>query len=98
MSTAQELIEARGTVRVRLTYPILAHGQEVTELALRRPTAGDMRKFGDLQPFAMITALIAPCASIPPSSVDQLDAADLGKVSEVIGGFLGSGPQTGPKP
>ena len=33
----------------------------------------------------------AACADVPVSSIDQLDAADLMKLMEVIGGFLGVG-------
>lgn len=96
-TTAAERIAARGTLRTKLRHPIQAHGDELTELTLRRPTAGDMRQCDGLGDIAMTLRMISLCAGIPPSSVDMIDGADLAEIGEVLSSFLGNGQKTGKK-
>lgn len=81
---------------VTLKYPIKANGQVLEELTLERPRvkhlkAADGAK-GEMEKTAL---LISELAGIPPSSVDQIDAADFAQLAEVIGGFFEQRPATG---
>jgi hypothetical protein len=87
---------------IKLTKPISAFGETVTELNLREPNGAHLLKAGF--PFTMettrngtkyafdtvaITNLIAECAQIPRSSVGHLSAADFQPITGVIVGFFG---------
>lgn len=82
-----------GPVTIQLSEAIEAHGERVSVLTLRRPKARDLQDM-PLKPNMVMGDLYgvaAACADLPPSAIDQLDAADLMKVMEVVGGFLGVG-------
>lgn len=84
---------------LKLSTPIQAHGEEVTELTLRRPTAQEARAIKAL-PYTIgadeavgldldvAAKYIAVCAAIPPSSVNQLDLADLNTLAWQVAGFF----------
>ena len=87
------------TVTMPLAKPIQAHGETLSALVLRSPTVKELRQCGaprrlgadksiviDYEACAQL--LVAICA-IPPSSVDQLDAADFDEASLRIVGFIG---------
>ena len=86
-------------VILTLLQPINAHGQDVTTLTIRPPTGKDLRTCG--YPFiignegvqiidaAAIAKLLANCAQIPPSSVDQLSPADWTSGMTAIISFFG---------
>ncbi len=81
------------STELKLRAPIVVHGETVDKLTVRRATAREMRelpiggtkKMGDLYDFA------AACCDIPPSSIDQLDAADMVSLMGVVSGFLDAG-------
>ena len=81
------------STELKLRAPIVVHGETVDTLTVRRATAREMRelpiggtkKMGDLYDFA------AACCDIPPSSIDQLDAADMVSLMGVVSGFLDAG-------
>lgn len=91
-----------------LAVAIKAHGQELNELQLRRPTAEECRAIKVLpytlsdssMPVADIEAAckyIAVCAGIPAGSVNQLDLSDLNSlVWKIIGFFLQSASVASP--
>lgn len=82
-----------------LAAPIDAHGETITELTLRRPTVAEARAIKSL-PYKIdknedvsldldvAAKFIAVCAGVPPSSVNQLDLADLNSMAWVIAGFF----------
>ncbi|MGM3216730.1 phage tail assembly protein [Pseudomonas sp. PhalM4] len=84
--------------KVELSAPIQAHGEEVHELELRRPTVAEVRKLKSL-PYKIdaedavsldmdvAAKYIALCGHIPPTSVDQLDLADLNQAAWVVARF-----------
>jgi hypothetical protein len=81
---------------VKLTNPIKAYGEEVTELTLadckvKHLKATDKEQ-GDL---GKIAALIVALANIPPSSVDEISVADFKMLSEEVAGFLLNSQETG---
>lgn len=85
-------------MRVDLTKPITAHGEEVSALELREPTGGDIVDCGypfsigngEAQPNAAVVGrLISRLAAIPPSSVAALSARDFNACLGVVLGFFG---------
>ncbi len=92
---------------VKLQAPIDAHGEPVTELNLRRPTVQEVRAIKAL-PYKIdkneevsldmdvAAKYIAVCAGIPPSSVNQLDLADLNTLSWQVAGFFMSAASAPP--
>ncbi|WEL56714.1 phage tail assembly protein [Pseudomonas kermanshahensis] len=84
---------------IKLSAPIKAHDEEVTQLELRRPTVVEVRKLKSL-PYKIdaedavavdmdvAAKYIALCGHIPSSSVDQLDLADLNNAAWKIVGFF----------
>lgn len=87
------------TGAVKLQVAIEAHGEPMTELTLRRPTVQEVRAIKAL-PYRIdkneevgldmdvAAKYIAVCAGIPPSSVNQLDLADLNALSWAVAGFF----------
>jgi hypothetical protein len=88
---------------VRLSKPIEAHGNTLSELKLREPTGRDLRTCGvpyrlgadeSMQIEASVMhRMIAQLAQVPPSAVDQLSASDWQEAATVVLGFFG--PATG---
>ncbi|MFJ2527144.1 phage tail assembly protein [Pseudomonas helmanticensis] len=84
---------------VKLQVAIEAHGEPVTELTMRRPTVQEVRAIKAL-PYKIdkneevsldmdvAAKYIAVCAGIPPSSVNQLDLADLNALSWAVASFF----------
>jgi len=82
-----------------LAAPIQAHGEELTKLSYRRPTVAEVRKIKAL-PYKIdknedvsldmdvVAKYIAVCASIPSTSVDQLDLSDLNELAWVFARFF----------
>ena len=87
------------TDAVKLQVAIEAHGEPLTELTLRRPTVQEVRAIKAL-PYKIdkneevgldmdvAAKYIAVCTGIPPSSVNQLDLADLNSLSWAVAGFF----------
>lgn len=83
----------------KLSHPIKAHGEELTELELRRPTPQEARAI-KLMPYTLgengqpiadletASKYLSVCAAIPPSSVNDLDLADLNTLTWTIIGFF----------
>lgn len=92
------------SIRIELSQPIRAHGEERMALDLREPTGGDIAACG--YPFrfvaaadgadtqilpeaAAISALIARLGEVPKGSVDQLSLADWQACMTAVLGFFG---------
>lgn len=84
---------------IKLQAAIEAHNEQVSSLTLRRPTVQEVRaikalpyKIGQDEEVTLdmeaSAKYIAVCAGIPPSSVNQLDLADLNTLSWKIAGFF----------
>nr|WP_276583587.1 phage tail assembly protein [Pseudomonas sp. RIT-PI-S] len=82
-----------------MSAPIQAHGEQLSELTLRRPTPQEARAIKVL-PYKVdkdeaisldldaAAKYISVCAGIPPSSVNQLDLADLNTLAWQVAGFF----------
>jgi len=81
---------------IKLEHPIQANGETVETITLKRPQVRHLkavdRAQGDIERAAL---LIGELAGLPPSAVEQIDAADFARLSEVIGGFFGGSLPTG---
>lgn len=89
---------------IKLDTPIQAHGEQLTELTLRRPTTRECRQIGQL-PYRIekdesvglnldvAAKYIVVCAGIPSSSVDQLDVTDLSTAAWAVAGFFMASPK-----
>ena len=83
----------------KLSRPIKAHGEEVTELSIRRPTTQEARAI-KLLPYTLgesghpvadlevAAKYLAVCAAIPAGSVNELDLSDLNTLAWMIVGFF----------
>lgn len=84
---------------MKLNTPIQAHGEEVTEITLRRPTVPECRAIKAL-PYSIdkdeavslnldvAAKYIAVCSAIPPTSVNTLDLNDLNSLAWEVAGFF----------
>ena len=83
------------TEPVKLAYPIEVDGIETDTLHLRRPKVRDIKMMdnykGDIE---KSIALLAALCAVPPSSIEELDAADFDQLSRKIEGFTQSAGQT----
>ena len=86
-------------VRIPLSKPVQAHGEEVGELKFREPTAGDIQACGyplvighdesvSFDGSAMVK-MIGRLADIPPSSAQQLSFRDFQACATHIASFFG---------
>ena len=83
----------------KLSRPIKAHGEEVTELSIRRPTTQEARAI-KLLPYTLgetghpvadlevAAKYLAVCAAIPAGAVNELDLSDLNTLAWMIVGFF----------
>ena len=97
MNEAQQIM---GGVDYPLNKKINAHGEELSQLTLRRPTTEEVRKLGRMPYQVLDTAgrltpdmtvmpdYIVVCAGIPMSAVNQRDLMDLNQLSGVSLGFF----------
>ncbi len=84
-------------MKLSLQQPIQAHGEEVRELTLRAPLARDLRgiiRIGAPPDIGDLLNLVARLADVPPSSIDQMSAADAFAAMELIAPFLLPPPAT----
>lgn len=89
---------------IKLSTPIQAHGEPLTQLTLRRPTVRECRQIGQL-PYRVekdesvglnldvAAKYIVVCAEIPSSSVDQMDVTDLNAAAWALAGFFMASPE-----
>lgn len=97
------------SIKLKLSKPIEAHGNQIDEIELREPLGKDVRKCG--LPFTVVqresgavgpeynteaaAKMISELSGIPPSSVDKMSAADFTAAMDALFGFFGpSPPQT----
>lgn len=98
MNEAQEIM---GGFVYSLAKPIQAHGEQVLELTLRRPTPAEAKKIGRMPyviadtntgayapDLSMVDAYISVCAGIPPSAVAQMDLSDLNNLAWAVCRFF----------
>jgi len=79
------------TEKLKLDHPFTADGKTLTEVSIRRPKVKDIRAIdkvkeeGDLQQGLVMTSLLT---GLNAELLDEMDAGDFARVSEVVGSFL----------
>lgn len=88
-------------VTIKLSKPVKAHGEEVSELTLREPTTKDVRELGFPYAVALseqnrivfdaavVAKYLVKLAGVPLSSIDQLSLPDFQALQGVVQGFFG---------
>ena len=74
--------------------------ERITEVTLRRLTGADLKAIAnaaDKGKGDAMLLLVSRCASLPTSTVDQLDAQDVQAIGEIAAGFIGGALPTGDK-
>lgn len=79
----------RVATKLKLEYPIEFAGSAISELIVRRPKGKDMRFIpsGDAA-IEQMFPFFALLAGVEEGVLDEMDAADLTRLGELITGFL----------
>jgi len=82
-----------GCTTVVLSVPVTVEGETITELSIRRPKVRDLRTLEEatqVKPSQLDqgAALLSLLAGIPEAAVEEMDATDFARASEVIAGFF----------
>ena len=80
-------------ITIQLSTPISFEGYTITELNIRRPKVRDLRVMEQAtadKPTQLDqgAAMVALLSGIPEAAIEELDAADFTRASEVIAGFF----------
>lgn len=94
-------------IRISLTRPVPAHGEEIAELSFREPTGGDIARCGNPVKFnfsadppeisfdeAKMAKMLSLLAGVPESSIARLTAADWMTSAYSVAGFFFPGSTT----
>ena len=78
---------------VVLGVPVTVGGETITELSIRRPKVRDLRALEEatqVKPSQLDqgAALLSLLAGLPEAAVEEMDATDFARASEVIAGFF----------
>lgn len=90
-------------IMIKLTKPLTFGETTTTELILRRPTAGDLRgikmqAIGELEVDTVLKlAQRLSTTPLAPTTLDDLDPADLLVLGAEIAGFFATSPSFSPK-
>lgn len=89
-------------ITIQLSTPVTFEGYTITELNIRRPKVRDLRAMeqaiaGKPTQLDQGAAMVALLTGIPEAAVEELDAGDFTRASEVIAGFFekAAPPETG---
>ena len=80
-------------ITVALGIPLTVDSNTITELSIRRPKVRDLRVLeevtaGKPSQLDQGAALLSLLASLPEAAVEEMDATDFARASEVIAGFF----------
>ena len=89
--------EAERTV-IPLTYPVSDGEKTITELALRRPRAADIKDFPAEPTMGDMLRLVGRLSGQFEYMIDRLDLSDATRVLAVVQAFFTPGPPTGETP
>lgn len=95
-------MEMQDELTLTLRKPLVTAKGEVTELALREPTAGELDKFTRAMAkdggVAATLVLIAAITAIDRPFLEKLGARDFNAASDYLAGFFGGSPAAGENP
>ena len=80
-------------ITIALGIPVSVDGDTFTEISIRRPKVRDLRTLeeatqGKTSQLDQGAALLSLLAGIPEAAVEEMDATDFARASEVIAGFF----------
>lgn len=80
------------TITVNLDYPVTVAGAEVSYLTVRRPKGRDIFRFQDAEAKGVSEGqrtkqMLCDLCEVGPETLDELDAADLNKLGEIVASF-----------
>jgi len=80
-------------ITIALGIPVSVEGETIMELSIRRPKVRDLRTLeqvtqGKASQLDQGAALLSLLAGIPEAAVEEMDATDFARASEVIAGFF----------
>lgn len=82
--------------RIELSHPITMGDERIESIELDRPKVKHLMAYDRAEgEMAKMAALIAELAGLPKPVIEQMDAADFMRASEVVSGFLDAGRETG---
>lgn len=86
------------TLKLVLSKPVLFAGRELTEIVLREPVAGDMRRWsvGGAQTVAELLDMVAELAGVPADLINELPPTDAIAAIDLVTPFFVRSPTTGP--
>ena len=90
---------SKGSIKVKLEYPVQSEGATLSEVTVRRPKGRDMRalpKGSDVSMEEMWPFYGLLC-QIPDNAFDEMDAGDIAAIGEVVTNFLSRKPTKGKK-
>lgn len=75
---------------VKLQHPLKDGGTDVSVLKLRRPKVRDMMVMDEVEGnLQKSVRMISQLSDLPVAVIEEMDAADFNKASEVVEAFLG---------
>jgi hypothetical protein len=78
--------------KVSLTHAITAGGAKVQEITVRRPKVRDLRQIEALRSGSSEidqgVSMVAVLSGLSPDEIDEMDAGDFARVSEIVAGFF----------
>lgn len=82
---------------ISLSTALTVGSETITELKLEKPKAKHLREISaeSESPMSMILDVAGACAGLPPSVMDEIEAADAMKVVNEFGPFVMGGLETG---
>lgn len=80
---------------VHLEFPVEYEGVTLDKVQLRRPTGADLRKVPTEMGIGDMMTLAARLSGLADVAFDRMDASDVGRVIEVVQGFLRRPQRTG---
>ena len=82
-------------VTLKLKFPVVAGEEEIKELTLKPPTAGDIEHLSANPTMKELLLIASKCSLTPPSIIKKIDSHDAIKLTEVVADFLDGGQKTG---
>ena len=84
-----------GSVTTPLLYPVQSEGSTLSAITMRRATVKELKEVDNMSGLTSICAMVAKLGSLPPSTIDQIDAEYFGELGLVITSFLPKGRLAG---
>lgn len=82
-------------VTIKLKFPVVVGEEEIKELTLKPPTAGDIEHLSANPTMKELLQIASKCSLTPAPIIKKIDASDAIRLTEVVADFLDGGQKTG---